>query len=30
MTEKERMDSFLFEELKNGNSRAFDKIFNDH
>jgi len=30
MTEKERMDGFLFEELKNGNSRAFDKIFNDH
>ena len=24
------MDSFLFEEFKNGNSRAFDKIFNDH
>lgn len=30
MTERERMDSFLFEELKNGNSRAFDKIFNNH
>jgi RNA polymerase sigma-70 factor, ECF subfamily len=29
MTERERIDSFLFEELKNGNSRAFDKIFND-
>lgn len=24
------MDSFLFEELKNGNTRAFDKIFSDH
>ena len=30
MTERDRMDSFLFEELKNGNTRAFDKIFNDH
>lgn len=30
MTERERMDSFLFEELKNGNTRAFDKIFKDH
>lgn len=30
MTERERMDGFLFDELKNGNSRAFDKIFNDH
>lgn len=30
MTEGERMDSFLFEEFKSGNSRAFDKIFNDH
>ncbi|MEI7523896.1 MAG: RNA polymerase sigma-70 factor [Mariniphaga sp.] len=30
MTEKEQMDRFLFEEFKNGNSRAFDKIFNDH
>ena len=30
MTEKEQMDSFLFAEFKNGNSRAFDKIFNDH
>jgi RNA polymerase sigma-70 factor, ECF subfamily len=30
MTERERLDSFLFEEFKNGNSRAFDKIFNDH
>ena len=30
MTERERMDSFLFEEFKSGNSRAFDKIFNDH
>ena len=26
----ERMNGFLFEELKSGNSRAFDKIFNDH
>ena len=24
------MDSFLFEEFKSGNSRAFDKIFTDH
>jgi len=24
------MDGFLFEELKNGNARAFDKIFNNH
>lgn len=24
------MDSFLFEELKNGNTRAFDKVFSDH
>jgi len=30
MTEKEQIDSFLFEEFKNGNPRAFDKIFNDH
>src|SRR5512133_72311 len=30
MTEKERMDGFLFDELKNGNPYAFDKIFNDH
>jgi len=30
MIEKERMGGFLFEELKNGNSHAFDKIFNDH
>jgi len=30
MIEKERIDGFLFEELKNGNARAFDKIFNDH
>jgi len=29
MTERERIDSFLFEELKSGNSRAFDRIFND-
>ncbi|HEY3388359.1 MAG TPA: RNA polymerase sigma-70 factor [Prolixibacteraceae bacterium] len=29
MTEKKQIDSFLFEELKNGNARAFDKIFND-
>jgi len=30
MTEKEHMDGFLFDELKNGNPYAFDKIFNDH
>jgi lysophospholipase L1-like esterase len=30
MTERERMDGFLFEELKCGNSRAFDKMFKDH
>jgi lysophospholipase L1-like esterase len=30
MTERERMDGFLFEELKGGNTRAFDKMFNDH
>ena len=30
MIEKERMDGFLFEELKNSNARPFDKIFNDH
>jgi RNA polymerase sigma-70 factor, ECF subfamily len=29
MTEKKLIDGFLFEELKNGNARAFDKIFND-
>ncbi len=28
MVEKEQVDRFLFEELKSGNSRAFDKIFN--
>ena len=30
MSERDRRDGFLFEEFKNGNSRAFDKIFNDH
>jgi RNA polymerase sigma-70 factor (ECF subfamily) len=30
MAEKKQMDSFLFEEFKMGNSRAFDKIFKDH
>ena len=30
MIEREQMDGFLFEELKKGNSRAFDKIFNNH
>jgi len=29
MTEKERTDGFLFDELKNGIAGAFDKIFND-
>ena len=29
MTEKKQIDGFLFDELKNGNTRAFDKIFND-
>ena len=29
MTEKKHIDGFLFDELKNGNTRAFDKIFND-
>ena len=29
MTEKKQIDVFLFDELKNGNARAFDKIFND-
>jgi len=29
MTEKKQIDGFLFDELKNGNARAFDKIFND-
>jgi len=28
MVEKEQMDNFLFEELKSGNTRAFDKVFN--
>ena len=28
MTEKEQIDRFLFEELKRGNTRAFDKMFN--
>ncbi len=30
MNERENLDSFLFKELKGGNQRAFDKIFNDH
>jgi RNA polymerase sigma-70 factor (ECF subfamily) len=30
MKEREQIDSFLFGELKAGNTRAFDKIFNDH
>ena len=30
MNERVRLDNFLFEELKTGNTRAFDKIFNDH
>lgn len=30
MNERVRLDGFLFEELKAGNTRAFDKIFNDH
>ena len=30
MNERFRLDNFLFEELKAGNTRAFDKIFNDH
>jgi RNA polymerase sigma-70 factor (ECF subfamily) len=30
MSEREQIDSFLFAELKAGNQRAFDKIFNDH
>lgn len=30
MNERDRLDNFLFEELKAGNTRAFDKIFNDH
>jgi len=30
MNEKKHIDGFLLEELKNGNARAFDKIFNDH
>jgi RNA polymerase sigma-70 factor, ECF subfamily len=29
MEDKENLDSFLFNELKQGNQRAFDKIFND-
>jgi RNA polymerase sigma-70 factor, ECF subfamily len=28
--ERERIDNFLWEELKAGNQRAFDKVFNDH
>ncbi|MCL4484137.1 MAG: RNA polymerase sigma-70 factor [Bacteroidetes bacterium] len=30
MNERVRLDNFIFEELKAGNTRAFDKIFNDH
>lgn len=30
MEERESLDSFLFNELRSGNERAFDKIFNDH
>jgi len=30
MNERVRLDGYLFEELKAGNTRAFDKIFNDH
>lgn len=30
MIERDYMDIFLLEELKSGNVRAFDKIFNDH
>lgn len=30
MIERVRLDNFLFEELKSGNTRAFDKIFKDH
>jgi len=30
MIERESIDSFLWNELKTGNSRAFDKIFTDH
>ena len=30
MKEREHIDSFLFGELKAGNTHAFDKIFNDH
>lgn len=30
MKEGGRLDGFLLEELKNGNQRAFDKIFKDH
>jgi RNA polymerase sigma-70 factor (ECF subfamily) len=30
MNGRVRLDGFLFEELKAGNTRAFDKIFNDH
>jgi len=28
--ERENLESFLLEEFKSGNSRAFDKIFNNH
>lgn len=30
MAERSGIDSFLFEEFKSGNPRAFDKIFNNH
>lgn len=30
MVEREHLESFLLEEFKSGNSRAFDKIFNNH
>ena len=30
MIERDHIDNFLWEELKTGNTRAFDKIFNDH
>ena len=30
MKERNEIDSFLLEEFKSGNSRAFDKIFNNH
>ena len=30
MTERGRMDGYLFEKLKNGTARAYYKIFNNH